>query len=79
MIRPEQSRAARALLGWTQQELADAADLGIVTIQKFESGQTRPQKGTIRLIRETFEHHGITFITEGGVGLILSGINASKP
>jgi len=79
MIRPEQSRAARALLGWTQQELADAADIGIVTVQSFESGKTRPHKGTLRLLRETFERHGITFITEGGVGVMLTDTHANQP
>ncbi|SDG17887.1 Helix-turn-helix [Limimonas halophila] len=79
MIRSEHCRAARALLGWTQQELADQADLGLITVRNFEAGKTTPHKGTLRLLRETFERHGITFITEGGVGVMLTDTHASQP
>jgi len=79
MIRPEHSRAARGLLNWTQHDLAAHADVGIATVQNFESGKTRPHKGTLRLLRETFERHGITFITEGGVGVMLTDTHASQP
>ena len=36
---PEQCRAARGLLGWTQPELAAEANLKLLTIVEFETGQ----------------------------------------
>jgi len=79
MIRPEQSRAARGLLNWKQSDLAQRADVGLATVRNFEAGKTTPHKGTLRLLRETFERHGITFITEGGVGVMLTDTHASQP
>src|SRR5207248_3555603 len=38
LLSPEQSRAARAWLGWSQSELAKRANLSIGTVQNFESG-----------------------------------------
>jgi hypothetical protein len=35
---PAESRAARELLGLTQEQLADMADLGLSTVQDFELG-----------------------------------------
>jgi len=64
MIGPAQCRAARGLLGWTQQDLADQAGLGRITIQNFEAGQTKPQRATRHVIQETFERAGVTFIDD---------------
>jgi len=52
--------------------LAHCAYLGLITARNFKSGKITPHEGTLRLLRETFEHHGITFITEGGVGVVQS-------
>jgi DNA-binding XRE family transcriptional regulator len=37
MITARQSRAARALLGWTQQELADKALVSLTALKRLES------------------------------------------
>ena len=37
MITARQSRAARALLGWTQETLADAARVSLTALKRLES------------------------------------------
>ena len=41
MVTPEQCRAARGLLGWSQGELAEKAAVGIVTVRHLEGGYPR--------------------------------------
>jgi transcriptional regulator with XRE-family HTH domain len=68
-----QCRAARALLRWSQQTLADRSRVSIVTIQNFETEKTAPYAGTLLLLRQAFEAAGVEFIPEdnGGVGVRL--------
>jgi len=68
MITPEQSRAARALLAWNQQDLADQAGIGIVTVHQLEAGTSQPRRATLEVIRRAFERAGIDFIDENGGG-----------
>ena len=68
MITPEQSRAARGLLAWSQQELADQAGVGIVTVHQLEAGTTQPRRATLEVIRRAFESAGVEFIDENGGG-----------
>ena len=74
-ILPSQSRAARAMLGWSRQRLAEVADVAERTIIDFERGARRPHRRTIVDIRRTFEEAGIIFIDENGngPGVILMG------
>lgn len=68
MISTGQVRAARALLRWTAQELADASGVGVATIRRMEvldgipSGQVR----TLAAIQKALEDAGIEFV--GGPG-----------
>src|SRR5262249_6547661 len=55
MITPEQSRAARGLLAWSQQELANKAGVGIVTVHQLEAGTSQPRRATLDVIRRAFE------------------------
>jgi predicted transcriptional regulator len=68
MITPEQCRAGRGLLDWSQQELAKMAEVGVVTIRQVEAGTTEPRKATLTVIRQAFEKAGIEFIDENGGG-----------
>lgn len=81
MITPEQSRAARGLLGWNQQDLADRAGIGIVTVHQMEAGVTQPRRATLDVIRRAFESAGVEFIDEngGGPGVRLRKRQRSKP
>ena len=74
MLRTAQIRAARALLGWRQEELSKAAGVGAATIHRIEkgSGPVLGNVSTVLKIQEAFEQAGIQFIDEdesGGFGL----------
>jgi transcriptional regulator with XRE-family HTH domain len=64
MITPAQSRAARALLDWSQADLAEAAHLGMSTIRDFEKGRRVPTHNNHRGIQNALESSGIIFISD---------------
>ena len=68
MINSAQCRAARGLLAWSQQNLADEAGVGIVTVHQFEAGTSEPRRATLQVIRHAFESAGVEFIDENGGG-----------
>ena len=68
MISPNQCKAARALLGWTQEKLASAAGIGISTVREFELGQRKPIARNRQAILDAFSAAGIEFIDENGGG-----------
>jgi DNA-binding XRE family transcriptional regulator len=68
MITPPQCRAARGLLDWTQQTLADRAGVGIVTVRQFEGAENQPRRATLDVIQRALESAGIEFIDENGGG-----------
>jgi predicted transcriptional regulator len=68
MITPSQCRAARALLDWPQQHLADAAQVGIVTVRQFEGGGSQPRRSTLDVMRRALEAAGVIFVAENGEG-----------
>jgi transcriptional regulator with XRE-family HTH domain len=69
MITPSQCRAARGLLDWTQEELAEAAHIGIATVRQFERGHADSRQATLAVLRRAFEDAGVEFIEENGGGL----------
>lgn len=68
MITPDQCRAARGLVDWSQQQLADLAGVGVVTVRQLEAGTHVPRRATLNVIRGCFEAAGIEFIDENGGG-----------
>jgi transcriptional regulator with XRE-family HTH domain len=66
LLSPTQSKAARALLAWNQQELAQRAQIGISTVADFERGKRTPTLNNIEAMRAAFTMAGISF-TNGGV------------
>jgi transcriptional regulator with XRE-family HTH domain len=68
MITSAQCRAARGLLDWTQQELADKAGIGIVTVRQVEAGLSKPRRATLEVIKRAMEAAGIEFIDGNGGG-----------
>ncbi len=69
MISPAQCRAARAILDWSQQKLADESKIGNATIRNFEGEKSTPQHATLDVLRRCFEAAGIEFINGTGVKL----------
>ena len=62
-----QIRAARGVLNWSQEELAEASTLSIATIRKLELGNISPRGNTNQLICQAFENAGLEFIEPNGV------------
>lgn len=58
---PEQIRAARNWLAWTQAELAEKAKVGLSTIKDFESGKRTPIANNLEAIKKALEAGGIWF------------------
>src|SRR5262245_42235458 len=48
MITPAQCRAARGLLAWRQQERAQKAGVGVVTVHQLEAGTSEPRLQPLR-------------------------------
>lgn len=68
VISPEQCRAARALLGWSQDELTASSGVSKKTIADFERGERMPYERTLRDLRAALESAGVVFIPENGEG-----------
>lgn len=64
---PEHLRAARALLAWSQGDLARAAGVGLSTVADFERGSRTPVANNAIAMREAFEAEGIRFLPGGAV------------
>ncbi|MDD3181291.1 MAG: helix-turn-helix transcriptional regulator [Alphaproteobacteria bacterium] len=67
IINARQIKAARALLDWSQEHLAEACNLSIATIRKVESGHISPRNSTMGGIQHSFENAGLEFLESNGV------------
>lgn len=65
---PAQCRAARALLGMEQGELATASGIARATVIDFEKGDRTPRAATVSALRAALEAAGVHFIAENGGG-----------
>lgn len=74
-----QVKAARALLGWSQDDLAAASGVSVPTIARLESVDSDGIGGratTADAIRAALEAAGVQFIPENGGG---AGVRMAKP
>jgi transcriptional regulator with XRE-family HTH domain len=64
MISTDQVRAARALLRWSAQRLADASGVGVATIRRIEvvDGVPSVQIRSLLAIQTALESAGVEFI-----------------
>lgn len=65
-ITSDQSRAARGLLGWTQEQLAANANVSRAMIADFESNTRAPMKNNLSSIEDSISAAGLEFIREEG-------------
>ena len=65
-----QVKAARALLAWSQERLASAAEISIPTVKRLEAqdGPLGGRSETGTKIRRALEGAGVEFIDENGGG-----------
>jgi transcriptional regulator with XRE-family HTH domain len=70
---PAQCRAARALLGITQSQLAHASRLGLSTVVDFEKGRRIVSEEAVKAIQTALQRAGIEFTVENAAveGLLL--------
>ena len=63
MISSKQIKAARALLDWKGQDLADKSGVGITTLRRYEAQDGIPSanKFVLKAIKSCLEEEGIVF------------------
>ena len=76
MITRVQIRAARALVGWSQMDLAQASGISQVAIKNLERGATDPRASTLTSIQDALDQAGVMFLEpgdtrDGGLGVRL--------
>jgi transcriptional regulator with XRE-family HTH domain len=68
MIEAAQVRAARALIGWSRADLADAAGVSLSIVDRFETGQPDIPADAVAKVRSALESAGVAFIPKNGGG-----------
>jgi len=76
MITSRQIKAARALLGWSQQDLADRAIVSLNALTRLERGQVDSRSSTLISLETALIRAGIEFIPAGDKG---EGVRLSRP
>lgn len=78
MLIAAQIRAARALLDWSQRQLAEKSKLSVPTIKRMEGamGPERSTQANVEAVRRALEGAGIVFLDakqnkDGGAGVRL--------
>ncbi len=67
MITGRQVRAARGLLRWRVEDLAQASDLTREAISRIEDESVQPRATSLNKIRIAFERNGVEFLDHDGV------------
>jgi len=80
MLTPEQCRAARGWLGWTQQDMAERACVGLSTLRAFEAGTRAPIRNNLDALRRAIEAAGVRLVFQDGaaVGMEVTAAQQSK-
>jgi len=81
MLIPPQLRAARALVGWSREDLAKKSGVGAPTIKDFELNGSDPRQGTVHKWQRALEAAGVRFINEDdqdGPGVRLRGTKGKR-
>jgi hypothetical protein len=75
-----QIRAARALIRWSAQDLADHSGLGVTTIRRAElhDSETQLTRVNDQSVRRTLEEAGVEFIGGGENGEAGPGVRLRK-
>ena len=77
MVTTRQIKAARALLAWSQADLADRSGISEPTVARLESadGELGGREDTAQRLRAAIEAAGVEFIDENGGG---TGVRVKK-
>lgn len=77
-ISAAQCRAARSLIGWSQDKLSEASKVAKATIANFEAGKRSPYDRTLDDIQAALEEAGVVFISEGNEKAGGEGVRMAK-
>lgn len=76
VVTPAQIRAGRALLAWSQEQLAKEAEVGLGTVRDIESERRAADTAAVKSIRRALWNQGVVFVAgdaHGGPGVRLVG------
>lgn len=76
-ITPPQIRAARALLNWSQEQLAEKAGVSLSTVRDYEKERRGGEIGGLKAICRALENDGVVFVPSEnnlGPGVRLAGL-----
>jgi len=63
---PEQCRAARGFVDWSQSDLAGAATVSLSTVRDFEKGRRVPIANNLMAMESALRAKGVLISTENG-------------
>ena len=74
MIEGAHIRAARALLGWSREDLLKATGLSMSALMRLEGGSADSRGSTINKVLQALNDAGIEFVSspDGAVGVMLT-------
>ncbi len=74
MLAPEQSRAARGWLDWSQDDLAKRARVSLSTVRDFEKGKRTPIANNLDAMRQAIIAAGVYLVERKGkpVGIAIT-------
>lgn len=75
MLTPEQCRAARGWLDWSQDDLAKRSNVSLSTVRDFEKGRRTPIANNLDAIRRALDAAGVQLVLQRGqpVGIAIIG------
>jgi len=65
LITSDQIRAARAILGWKQTDLARLSGISEISVKNIERGATDPRSSTLEALEKAFGKAGVVFLDPG--------------
>ena len=76
MVSSSQIRAARALLRWSQQDLADKAIVSLNAVTRLERDEVDPRMSTVAAVEKALTKAGVTFLPSDKMG---EGVRFTRP
>jgi transcriptional regulator with XRE-family HTH domain len=80
LITGRQLKAARALAGWEQTDLAEKSGVAISTIRRMESfdGEVGSRTSTLSLVKRALERAGIEFLDDDRPGVRMRAVQVPE-
>lgn len=81
MIDGRQIRAARAMLGWSREELLHASGISMSALLRMEGALADSRSSTLNKVVKALSLAGIEFVTrdDGAIGVILKAQKPPQP